>query len=283
MSDDTVYATLNDLPKELLDDVIDSIPHANLKQCSLVGKRWVHRCQERLFERFTLSAQMTERWTKPVGENQPLLFSYVKRLTLVGVYPPDWMDVNFARHMSCFGGGDSSGLDEEKPCRVQTLQLVSSSVDVDGEVISRVLGALRFSVRTVIMSSVSIPPVKDVRPFFCTFSDLKNVHIPGPQFSSVVPNGEPRYPKEFTLPPLDGELQLLFLYHGVEGVVTSLSELPLRFRSVTVSPPGGQCNLEIDNILAACGETVKMFHVKRTKLGMSLLSSHIPTTQMLTN
>ena len=96
MTDDTVYATLNGVPKELLDDVIDSIPHTNLKQCSLVRKCWVYRCQERLFERFTLSAQMTEWWTKPVRENQPLLFLYIKRLTLVGVYPPNWMDVNSA-------------------------------------------------------------------------------------------------------------------------------------------------------------------------------------------
>ena len=203
-------------------------------------------------------------------ESQPLLFSYVRRLTLLGVYPPDWMDENFGRHMSCFGGDSNSGLDEARPCRVYSLQLVDSSVDVDGEVISRVLGPLRSSIRTVIMSSVSIPPVKDVRPFFCMFSALENVHVPGPQFSSVTPHGESRLAKEFTLPPLTGDLKLLFLYHGVEGVLTSISKLPLRFQSVTVSPPGGQCNLEIDSILATCGETVKLFHVQRMKLGMPL-------------
>ena len=96
MTNDTVYTTLNGAPKELLDDVIDSIPHANLKQCSLVRKCWVYQCQEQLFKRFMLSAQMTEWWTKPVRENQPLLFLYIKRLTLVGVYLPDWMDVNSA-------------------------------------------------------------------------------------------------------------------------------------------------------------------------------------------
>ena len=206
-------------------------------------------------------------------ESQPLLFSYVRRLTLLGVYPPDWMDENFGRHMSCFGGDSNSGLDEARPCRVYSLQLVDSSVDVDGEVISRVLGPLRSSIRTVIMSSVSIPPVKDVRPFFCMFSALENVHVPGPQFSSVTPHGESRLAKEFTLPPLTGDLKLLFLYHGVEGVLTSISKLPLRFQSVTVSPPGGQCNLEIDSILATCGETVKLFHVQRMKLGMPLHSA----------
>ena len=280
-----VNVTLNDLPQELLDDVIDLIPHnINLKRCSLVGKRWVRRCQERLFERLTLPG--SERWKRPVTENQPLLFSYVRRLTLVGVYSPDWLDADFGRHMRCFGGSGSGGFggpQNATPCRVHTLKLVDSSVDVDGEVISRVLGPLRSSVRTVIMSSASIPPVMDVRPFFCMFSQLQNVHIPGPQFSSVVPNGNARLAKEFTLPPLNGELRLLFLYHGVEGVLSSLSKLPLRFQSITVSPPGGRCDLEIDNILITCGETIKTFHVRRMKLGTPLLSARISTTRVLMN
>jgi len=281
MTDTVVHATLNDLPQELLDDIIDLLPQdVNLKTCALVGKRWVRRCQERLFERLTLSSPEAERWTRPVEENQPLLFSYVKRLTLVGVYPLDWVDVNFGRHMSCFGGDGSSGPENVAPCRVHTLKLVDSSVDVDGEVISRVLGPLRSSVRTVIMSSVSIPPVKDLRPFFCMFSQLQNVHVPGPQFSSVIPDGNSRLAKDFTLPPLDGELKLSFLYHGGEGVLSSLSKLPLRFHSISVSPPGGQCDIEIDNILATCGKTVKAFHVRRMKLGMYLLSARTSTTHI---
>jgi len=282
-------ATLNDLPQELLDDIIDLVPHnGNLKKCALVGKRWVRRCQERLFERLMLpdSFSRTERWKRPIMENQPLLFSYVRRLTLVGVYPPDWVDADFGRHMSCFGGSGSGGIggpDNAKLCRVHTLKLMDSSVDVDGEVISRVLGPLRSSVRTVIMSSVSIPPVMDVRPFFCMFSQLRNVHIPGPQFSGVVPNGESRLAKDFTLPPLNGELRLLFLYHGVEGVLSSLSKLPLRFQSITVSPPGGRCDLEIDNILITCGETIKSFHVRRMKLGTPPPSVRVSTTRVLMN
>lgn len=274
-----VTATLNDLPRELLDAVIDFVPqNVHLKQCALVGKRWVRRCQERLFERFTLSSQATERWTKPVAENQPLLFSYVKKLTLLGVYPPDWVDANFERHMSCFGGGgDHSGPDDARLCRVSSLRLMDSSVDVDGEVISRVLGPLRSSVRTVIMSSVCIPPAMDVRPFLCMFSKLQNVHVPGPQFSSLVPHGESRLANDITLPPLDGELRLFFLYHGLEGVISSLSKLPLRFQSITVSPPGGRCDLEIDNILVACGETLKTFRVRRMKLGMPILPVRVRT------
>jgi hypothetical protein len=268
--------TLYDLPQELLDVVIDLVPEIPLlRACALVGKRWVRRCQERLFERLTLSSQETEWWTRPVSENQPLLFSYVRTLTLRGVYPPDWRNPSFERHMSFFG--DSNGPvhdNDQKQCRVHTLKLLDCSVDLDGEVISRVLGPLRSSVRTVIMGSVSIPPVMDVRPFFCQFSELRNVHIPGPQFSSVVPNGQSRLANEFTLPPLNGDLKLLFLYHGLEGVLYSLSKLPLRFRSITVSPPNGRCNLEINNILAVCGETIKSFHVKRMKLGTPPLSPH---------
>lgn len=179
--------------------------------------------------------------------------------------------------MSCFGGGHGSNISgfdgDQIPCRVRALELMDCSVDLDGEVISRVLGPLRSSVRTVIMGSVSIPPAMDVRPFFCMFSQLRDVHIPGPQFCSVVPHGEARFAKEFSLPPLNGELKLFFLYHGLEGVLSSLSKLPLRFRSITVSPPGGRCNLGIDNILAVCGETIKTFHVKRMKLGASQLSA----------
>ena len=286
MTDTAVSATLNDLPQELLDSVIDLVPQrVQLKKCALVGNRWVRRCQERLFERFTLSPQGAVRWAWPVMESQPLLFSYVRTLTLLGVYPKDWMDANFERHMSCFGSGDSSsGIDNAKPCRVHTLKLVDSSVDFDGEVISQVLGPLRSSVRTVVMGSVSIPPVMDVRPFLCIFSELRDVHIPGPPFSSVTPHGESRLAKGFTLPPLSGELRLLFLYHGVEGVLSSLSKLPLRFRSMTVSPPGGTCDLEINNILITCGETIKKFCVTRMKLGASLsLSVHVSTTQTLIN
>ena len=281
MTNTAVNATLDDLPQELLDAVIDFVPESvQLKNCALVGKRWVHRCQERYFERLTLSPHATGQWTRPVVENQPLLFSHVRTLTLLGVYPHDWMDANFERHMSCFGGGDNSDLNNPKPCRVHTLKLVDSSVDLDGEVISRVLGPLRSSVRTIIMGSVSIPPVMDVRPFLCMFSELRDVHVPGPQFSSVVPHGESRLAKEFTLPPLNGELKLLFLYHGVEGVLSSLSKIPLRFQSITVSPPSGQCDLEVNNILATCGETIKKFHVKRMKLGESLIFIYSSTTRI---
>ena len=285
MTSTAVNATLDDLPQELLDAIIDFIQQTvQLRRCALVGKRWARRCQERLFARFTLSAQATEQWMKPVMVNQPLLFSYVRTLTLVGVYPRDWMDVDFQRHMSCFGSDSgSSDIDNAKPCRVHTLKLVDSSVDLDGEVISRVLGPLRSSVRTIIMGSVSIPPVMDVRPFFCMFSQLRDVHVPGPQFSGIVPHEEPRLAKQFTLPPLDGELKLLFLYHGVEGVLSSLSKLPLRFRSITVSPPGEQCDLEINNILVTCGETIKKFHVARMRLGAFLLPPHIPTAQIVIN
>jgi len=279
MTDTAVSTTLNDLPQELLDAVLDLVPQRlQLKECALVGKRWVRRCQERLFERFTLSSERAGL----VAENQPLLFSYVRTLTLSGVYPKDWMDPNFERHMSCFGGGGGrSVIDDANPCRVHTLRLVDSSVDLDGEVISRVLGPLRYSVRTVVMGSVSVPPVMDIRPFLCMFSELRDVHIPGPPFSSVAPHGEPRLAKEFTLPPLNGELRLLFLYHGVEGVISSLSKLPLRFQSVTVSPPGGQCDLEINNILVTCGETIKRFCVTRMKLGASLALSHFLFTFLL--
>jgi len=284
MANTFVTVTINDLPQELFDAIIDFVPqHVHLKQCALVGKRWVRRCQEWLFEHITLSPKVTEGWTRPVAENQPLLFSYARKLTLRGVYPSNWMDANFERHMSCFGSSGSFDPNDAKPCRVHTLKLMDSSVDLDGEVISRVLGPLRSTVRTVVMGSVSIPPVMDVRPFFCMFSELRDVHIPGPQFSSVTPNGESRLAKEFTLPPLNGQLELLFLYHGLEGVLSSLSKLPLRFHSVTVSPPSGHCDLEINNILLTCGETIKTFRVKRMKLGTSLLSTHISTTRIPTN
>lgn len=287
MSDTAGNATLNDLPQELLDAIIDSVPqNLHLKTCALVEKRWVGRCQERLFERFTLSSQGSDRWTRPIAGNRSSLFSYIQTLTLVGVYPPDWRDANFGRYMGWFdGSGDeNSGPDDNtEPCRVHTLKLMDCSVDLDGEVISRVLGPLRRTVRTVIMGSVSIPPVMDVRPFFCMFSDLRNVHVPGPQFSSSTPHGEPRLAKDITLPPLDGELKLLFLYHGVEGVLTSISKLKLRFRSITVSPPNGQCDLEINNILVTCGETLKSFNVRRMKLGTFLLSADVSPGQTLMN
>lgn len=287
MSDTAGNATLNDLPQELLDAIIDFVPqNLHLKTCALVEKRWVGRCQERLFERFTLSSQGSDRWTRPIAGNRSSLFSYIQTLTLVGVYPPDWRDANFGRYMGWFdGSGDeNSGPDDNtEPCRVHTLKLMDCSVDLDGEVISRVLGPLRRTVRTVIMGSVSIPPVMDVRPFFCMFSDLRNVHVPGPQFSSSTPHGEPRLAKDITLPPLDGELKLLFLYHGVEGVLTSISKLKLRFRSITVSPPNGQCDLEINNILVTCGETLKSFTVRRMKLGTFLLSVDVSPGQSLMN
>ena len=276
MTNTAVHATLSDIPQELVDAIIDLVPRVQLRTTALVGKRWVRRCQERLFARLTLSSQATERWTRPVMESQPLLFSYVRTLILLGVYPRDWMNANFQRHMSYFGGGDGSSrpaISDAKPCRVHTLKLMDSSVDLDGEVISQVLGPIRSTVRTVIMGSVSIPPVMDTRPFLCMFSNLRDVHIPGPQFSSIVLHGESRLAKEFTLPPLNGELRLLFLYHGVEGVLSSLSKLPLRFQSITVSPPAGQCDREINNILIVCGKTVKRFHVTRMKLGVSHLCS----------
>ena len=85
----------------------------------------------------------------------------------------------------------------------------------------------------------------------------------------------------FTLPPLNGELEPLFLYPGLEGNASSLSKLALWFRSITVSPPYGRWNFEIDNILALCGETVKTFRIKRAELSASPLSTRIFLTGIL--
>ena len=177
-----------DLPQELLDSVIDSIlENIDLKSYALVGRRWVRRCQERLFEQLTLSSLETDGWTRPLLENQPLLFSYVRTLTLEDMHPLHWRDPNFERYMSCFGGGHGGGRGK---CRVRVLSLVNSSVDLDGEVISRALCSLRSSIQTLTMHSVSIPPVKDVRPFFCMFPQLQNVHSSYLLTSDSVPNEE---------------------------------------------------------------------------------------------
>ena len=109
MTNAAVSTTLNNLPQELLDAVIDLVPQCvQLKECALVGKHWVRRCQERLFERFTLSLQRMVQGVAGYGESTLVVFVFQDVDSVGGCTEPYW---------------------------VHTLKLISSLVDLDGEVI----------------------------------------------------------------------------------------------------------------------------------------------------
>ena len=40
---------MDSLPQEIIDGIIDTVPHSSLRSCSLVAKRWRKRSQQRAF------------------------------------------------------------------------------------------------------------------------------------------------------------------------------------------------------------------------------------------
>jgi hypothetical protein len=48
---------MESLPQELIDKFIDNLPHYSLRSCSLVGRRWRRRSQERIFAAVTFSSE----------------------------------------------------------------------------------------------------------------------------------------------------------------------------------------------------------------------------------
>jgi hypothetical protein len=57
---------MESLPQELIDKVIDNLPHSSLRSCSLVGRRWRRRSQKRFFAsiEFSYEHHLVRWWTK---------------------------------------------------------------------------------------------------------------------------------------------------------------------------------------------------------------------------
>jgi len=93
---------MESLAQELLDAIIDNIPPLHVQPCSLVGKRWRKRSQQRHFRNliFTSESQVV-RWHTNIPQDLDGIPSYPKQVTFCGFR--SWGDPTlFSRVLKCF-------------------------------------------------------------------------------------------------------------------------------------------------------------------------------------
>jgi hypothetical protein len=74
---------MDSIPQELIDAIIDGVPHSSLPSCSLVAKRWRRTSQQRILS--TISFEEEEdanRWCTDVAQNSDGISSYVRHVKI---------------------------------------------------------------------------------------------------------------------------------------------------------------------------------------------------------
>ena len=74
-------------PQELIDKVIDDLPHSSLRSCSLIGRRWRRRSQERFFAsiEFSYEHHLVRWWTK-IPQDSGGIPSYVRHVRFMFIH-----------------------------------------------------------------------------------------------------------------------------------------------------------------------------------------------------
>jgi hypothetical protein len=87
---------MESLPQELIDKVIDILPHSSLYPCSLVGRRWRRRSQELFFALVTFRSERSlVLWCTNIPQDPGGIPSYVRSA--------EFHDIHFSREPALFG------------------------------------------------------------------------------------------------------------------------------------------------------------------------------------
>jgi len=94
---------MNSLPQELVDTVIDNLPHSSLLSSSLVAKRWRRRSQQRALERIKFPSEVqVDRWCTDFPQDPEGIVSYVHVAEFAGI--GSWYDPTiFSRALKSLG------------------------------------------------------------------------------------------------------------------------------------------------------------------------------------
>jgi hypothetical protein len=93
---------MESFPQELIDKVIDNLPHSNLRSCSLVGRRWQRRSQGRVFASVIFSSERDlTLWCVNIPQDPNGIPSYVRSVRFDCIY--SWCDPTlFGRVLKTF-------------------------------------------------------------------------------------------------------------------------------------------------------------------------------------
>lgn len=115
------------LPAELIDEIVYYLPTdepQTLRNCSLVAKSWVHRCQKRLFETVSISKSTHSSWANSISPANIELLYHVRSLTYL-LDPNGWF---------CFPAHRVDSLGNYLPSLSNLESLVLSSMDLQSDV-----------------------------------------------------------------------------------------------------------------------------------------------------
>jgi hypothetical protein len=74
---------MDSIPQELIDAIIDNVPHSSLPSCSLVAKRWRRKSQQRVLSTITFSSEdEVNRWCTDIPRNSDGISSYVRHVKI---------------------------------------------------------------------------------------------------------------------------------------------------------------------------------------------------------
>jgi hypothetical protein len=80
---------MESFPQELIDKVIDTLPHSSLHSCSLVGRRWRRRSQEQIFASIEFSSERdVVLWCAKIPQGPGGIPSYVRTVQFQDI--PTW-------------------------------------------------------------------------------------------------------------------------------------------------------------------------------------------------
>jgi len=75
---DNHHFAMASIPQELIDVIIDKVPHSSLPSCSLVAKRWRRKSQKRILSTILLpSEDEVGRWCTDISQDSDGISSYI--------------------------------------------------------------------------------------------------------------------------------------------------------------------------------------------------------------
>jgi hypothetical protein len=103
---------MDSIPQELIDAIIDNVPHSSLPSCSLVAKRWRRKSQRRVLSTITFSSEdEVNRWCADIPRDG--ISSYVRCLKIEDIYCWD-ESAPLSRMLETFNSLTTLSMDEVK-------------------------------------------------------------------------------------------------------------------------------------------------------------------------
>ena len=188
---------MDSLPQEIIDQIIDNLPHSSLCSTSLVAKRWRKRCQQHAFRRVWFGSEsMVDRWHTEIQSNPGGISSYTQFAGFTWI--AEWRDPTlFGRVFKNFSSLTTLG--------IQCITGISGKIfeNISHRELCRIttlhIGDLRCSPSTVIAIILAFPNLRDL---------------------TVVDHAmEPEEPSTHSAPPQRRPLDSLFIHGRGNGPI----------------------------------------------------------------